>query len=142
MPSYHLNHVNIRTTDLEKTRDFYAEVIGLKEGFRPPFPSQGYWMYAGDTAVIHISTCEMDSSVRTDPTGMGQGLDHFAMWGSGYAEQIATLEHQAIEYTQRFAGGGRVIQVFFHDPNGIKIELGFEPEAEGITADNFDGPVY
>ena len=142
MPNYHLNHVNVRTLDLETTRDFYADVLGLEEGFRPPFPSSGFWMYAGDTAVIHISSCEVDSTVRTNPDGMGQGLDHFAMWGSGYAEQIATLERHAIDYTRRLAGGGRVIQVFFLDPNGIQIELGFEPAAEGITAANFDGPIY
>ena len=39
MPTYHLNHVNIRTADLEATRDFYSDVIGLEVGFRPPFPS-------------------------------------------------------------------------------------------------------
>jgi hypothetical protein len=99
-------------------------------------------MYAGDVAVVHISPCDTDSTARTDPAGMGQGLDHFAMWGSGYAEQMATLERHDIKYSKRLAGGGRVIQVFFLDPNGIQIELGFEPEAEGITADNFDGPIY
>jgi catechol 2,3-dioxygenase-like lactoylglutathione lyase family enzyme len=141
MSSYHLNHVNIRTADLAGTRDFYANVLGLEEGFRPPFPTPGHWLYAGDVAVVHISPCDPASSVRTDPAGMGQGLDHFALWGSGYIGQIETLERNGIEYTQRLAGGGRVIQVFFHDPNGIQVEVGFEPAAEGITADNFKGPI-
>ncbi len=142
MSRYHLNHVNIRATSLEETRDFYAEVLGLKNGFRPPFPNPGYWMYAGDMPIIHISPVEPDSPPRTHPDGMGKGLDHFAMWGSGLAEQLALLEKSGVEYTKRLAGGGSVIQVFFNDPNGVQIELGFNPEAEGITKETFDGEIY
>jgi catechol 2,3-dioxygenase-like lactoylglutathione lyase family enzyme len=127
---YHLNHVNIRTRDLEMTRDFYANVLGLEEGFRPPFDNPGYWMYAGDMPVVHISPSEPDSPARTVPEGMGTGLDHFAMWGEGLSEQLATLERHGIDYNKRLAGGGRVVQVFFLDPNGVQIELGFDPSEE------------
>ncbi len=71
MSSYHLNHINIRATSLEETRDFYAGVLGLEEGFRPPFPNPGYWMYAGDMPIIHISPLETGSPPRTNPDGMG-----------------------------------------------------------------------
>ncbi|MDP6689995.1 MAG: VOC family protein [Alphaproteobacteria bacterium] len=142
MSKYHLNHVNIRATDLEETRDFYAQVLGLEIGFRPPFPNPGYWMYASDMPVVHISPLDPESPPRTNPDGMGKGLDHFALWGSGLAEQLAVLEKHGIEYSKRLAGGGRVIQVFFNDPNGVQIELGFNPEAEGITAENFDGKIH
>jgi catechol 2,3-dioxygenase-like lactoylglutathione lyase family enzyme len=142
MPSYHLNHINIRTPDLTATRDFYADVIGLEEGFRPPFPTPGHWMYAGDAAIVHISPSEPDGPARTNPEGMGDGLDHFAMWGSGLDDQLATLDRHGIDYEKRLAGGGRVIQVFFDDPNGARIELGFDPEAEGVTAETFDGPIF
>jgi len=33
------------------------------------------------------------------------------------------------------------VQLFFTVPNGVDIELGFDPKAEGVTADNFDGIV-
>ena len=142
MAGYHLNHINIRTADLEGTRDFYAKVFGLEEGFRPPFPTPGYWMYAGDAPIVHISPSEPGSPARTNPEGMGDGLDHFAMWGSGLADQIATLERYGIEYEKQLVGGGRVVQLFFKDPNGATIELGFDPETEGVTAENFDGDVW
>jgi catechol 2,3-dioxygenase-like lactoylglutathione lyase family enzyme len=142
MAGYHLNHINIRTLDLEGTRDFYADVMGLEEGFRPPFPTPGHWMYAGDAAIVHISPSEPDGPARTNPEGMGDGLDHFAMWGSGLDDQLATLDRHGIDYEKRLAGGGRVIQVFFDDPNGARIELGFDPEAEGVTAETFDGPIF
>jgi catechol 2,3-dioxygenase-like lactoylglutathione lyase family enzyme len=142
MTSYHLNHINIRARDLEETRDFYRDVLGLEEGFRPPFPSEGHWMYTAGMPIIHISSYEEDSPNRTNQDGMGTGLDHFAMWGSGLAEQLATFEKHGVEYAKRLAGGGTVIQVFFHDPNGVQIELGYVPAAEGITKDNFDGELH
>ncbi len=141
MPRYHLNHINIRTADLEGTRDFYAEVLGLEEGFRPPFPSPGHWMYSGDAPIVHISPSEPASDVRTNPVGMGNGLDHFAVWGTGLDDQLATLAGHGIDYEKRLAGGGRVVQLFFEDPNGVVIELGFDPEVEGVTTENFDGIV-
>jgi len=73
---------------------------------------------------------------------MGSGLDHFAMWGSGLDDQIATLERYGIEYQKQLVGGGRVVQLFFKDPNGAEIELGFDPKAEGVTVENFDGDVW
>ena len=142
MTSYHLNHINIRARNLKETRDFYAAVLGLEEGFRPPFPSEGYWMYTAGMPIIHISPLQPDSPPRTNPDGMGKGLDHFAMWGSGLAEQLAVLEKHGIKYHKRLAGGGRVIQVFFNDPNGVQIELGFNPEDEGVTKKTFDGQIY
>ena len=141
MSEYHLNHINIRATDLEETRDFYADVLGLKSGFRPAFPRPGFWMYAGDTAIVHISPFQSDSPPRTNPDGMGKGLDHFAMAGVGYTDQLKVLEKHGIEYSKRLAGGGRMIQVFFHDPNGVQVELGFDPEIEGVTKETFDGTI-
>ncbi len=138
MPGYHLNHINIRTSDLGATRDFYADVIGLEEGFRPPFPTPGHWMYAGDQPIVHISPCEPESPVRTNPAGMGEGLDHFAMWGSGLADQLATLERHGIAYDKRLAAGGRVVQVFFEDIICVIIELGFDPKTEGVSEKDFD----
>ena len=47
-----LNHYSIRTTDLEASRRFYADVLGLTVGPRPDFPFPGLWMYRGDHADV------------------------------------------------------------------------------------------
>ena len=54
-----LNHFTIRTIDLEATRRFYADLLGLTVGPRPAFPFPGLWMYRGDhadvaNAVVHV----------------------------------------------------------------------------------------
>lgn len=37
-----LNHFLVRADDLESTRDFYVDLLGLRVGARPPFEFPGY----------------------------------------------------------------------------------------------------
>jgi catechol 2,3-dioxygenase-like lactoylglutathione lyase family enzyme len=53
-----LDHVNIYARDPKRMRDFLVAVLGVKEGWRPPFGTRGYWLYFGDQPVIHVSTTE------------------------------------------------------------------------------------
>ena len=34
-----VDHINIRTADLDRCKAFYCGVLGLEEGYRPPFDS-------------------------------------------------------------------------------------------------------
>jgi len=36
MPAQSLNHYTIMTRDLERTKNFYVDVVGLTVGDRPP----------------------------------------------------------------------------------------------------------
>ena len=56
MPLRNLNHFLVLAEDLEATRDFYAEILGLQVGERPPFSFPGYWLYLGDQAVVHLAS--------------------------------------------------------------------------------------
>lgn len=42
MPLKKLDHYSIRTLQLEETRDFYVDVLGLSVGDRPDFDFPGY----------------------------------------------------------------------------------------------------
>lgn len=134
----HLNHINLRAKDIHETRDFYRDVLGLKEGYRPDFAAFGYWMYAGESAVVHISHCEPESDNRTNPAGMGHGLDHFALWAEGLKDQLAELDGRKIKYDKRLAWNDTMVQVFFEDPNGVIIELGYDAAKEGVTKENYE----
>ena len=48
MPLEVMEHVNIRAADMEATKDFYCDVLGMRVGERPPFDFPGYWIYLGD----------------------------------------------------------------------------------------------
>ncbi len=134
-----LNHFSIRTTDLEATRRFYEDVLGLKVGPRPDFPFPGLWIYSGDTskpynAVVHIIGIDRD-----DPSGLkaylgdreeqslhGSGaLDHIAFFASGLAEMQQHLQGLGIEPRSRTVPSLGLHQLFLDDPNGIVIELNY-----------------
>ena len=43
-----IHHVSIPITDLEHSKKFYGEILGLKEIDRPPFDFPGDWYQVGD----------------------------------------------------------------------------------------------
>jgi catechol 2,3-dioxygenase-like lactoylglutathione lyase family enzyme len=139
MPIQALDHYNICTADLERARRFYAEVVGLRDGDRPPFGRPGAWMYLGDHAILHISTSRVPDSSKRD------AYDHVAFRASGLADTRATLDRLGIRH-QSFAVPDRnMVQVFFRDPDGAEIELifsGAEAAADisgGVAVDATSG---
>ena len=133
-----LNHINIRTMNMEETKDWYCDVLGLEIGFRPPFDEHGYWLYAGDVAIVHLSYSEDGKPLRTVPEAMGDGLDHIGLFGTGYHEMVSRLEGTSIWHDKRLVGGGKIAQVFLYDPNGVLVELGYDVESEGIDIAAFE----
>ena len=127
-----LNHVNIITDDLDATRKFYSDVIGLIDGDRPEFPFPGAWLYITDEAVIHLVGVD-DQPVEGTGT-----IDHVAFEAHGINDMEAMLEERNIPFHVRDVPGRDIRQVFLHDPNGVKIELNFRG-AEVLMAREADG---
>lgn len=115
-----LEHVNIRTPDLEATRRFFIEVVGLEDGPRPNFAFPGAWLYCGGTAVIHL----IGDADRPRQEGSGT-VDHVAFGATDYAGFVERVKAQGIAHEVRDVPGGEIRQVFVHDPNGVKVEINF-----------------
>ena len=69
-----LNHFSIRTTDLDASRRFYADVLGLSVGPRPDFPFPGLWMYRGDHGDVANAVVHLIGIDRSDPEGLKKYL--------------------------------------------------------------------
>ncbi len=54
MPLGGLQHYTIEPSDLERSKDFYCDVLGLENGDRPPLDFPGYWLYSGGAATVHL----------------------------------------------------------------------------------------
>ena len=54
MPAMSLNHYTIKARDLEATKKFYTDVVGLAVGDRPPLDFPGYWLYCGGVPTVHL----------------------------------------------------------------------------------------
>jgi glyoxylase I family protein len=49
-----LHHIALTVTDLERSRNFYREILSLTEILRPPFNFPGAWFQLGDTQEVHL----------------------------------------------------------------------------------------
>jgi catechol 2,3-dioxygenase-like lactoylglutathione lyase family enzyme len=120
-----MNHFTVLTDDVPATVDFYRELLGLTEGPRPAFGFPGAWLYTGGEAIVHVVGGRPRSELKAGV------IDHMAFSASGLAATLAALNARSVDYTCRRQVGSGVWQVFFHDPNGAKVELDF---AAGETA--------
>ncbi|MBL9034756.1 MAG: VOC family protein [Rhodospirillaceae bacterium] len=123
MTAHAMNHFTILAEDLRRTCDFYRDLLGLTEGYRPDMGFPGAWLYAGETAVLHVV------SKRPLPAQRAGVLDHMAFSASGLAETVMKLKQRGIQYRLDRQVETGTWQLFLHDPNGAKVELDF-PAAE------------
>ncbi|HET7925130.1 MAG TPA: VOC family protein [Rhodanobacteraceae bacterium] len=114
-------HVNFRGAApmIERLRAFYRDVIGLDEGPRPPFRSQGHWLYANGEDVVHLT---VDAARAAAP--FAGALDHIALAIDDLAAALARLDAAGVAYELDAVPGGAA-QVFFRDPAGVGVELNF-----------------
>ncbi len=114
-----LHHVNIQglATLVDACRAFYTDVLGLREGYRPPFRRRGYWLYAGEAAVVHLS--------ESEPRPSGAALDHVAFECEGLDEMIARLDARGVAYELDRVPDSGEAQIFLRDPAGVGVELNF-----------------
>ena len=118
-----LHHVTVQTTDLEATRDFYTEILGLEVGFRPDLNFPGYWLYLGAVPVVHLvpKGNSIGGGASTD-TG---SFDHFAFLARDFAAVKARLEKKRVKYRENHIAKPPIDQLFFPDINNVMIELNF-----------------
>ena len=141
----HIEHFLVAADDIDATRDWYARVLGMKSGPHPDFGFPVHWMYIGDVDVVHIGpSAKMAGDIQKKYLGRTSGksaqgdgtgaIDHIAFRATGLRAMLEHLKREKIGFTQRRANGQALFQLFFHDPNGIKIELNYAAaEAEGIA---------
>jgi catechol 2,3-dioxygenase-like lactoylglutathione lyase family enzyme len=143
MPLSHIEHLLIASDDIDATRDWYARVLGMQPGPHPDFGFPVHWMYLGGADVVHIGPSARNADEiqkkylgrTSQASAAGTGaIDHIAFRATGLREMLAHLRKENIAFSQRRANGQALFQLFFYDPNGIKIELNFDAaEAEGIA---------
>jgi len=118
-----MNHFTILTDDLARTLAFYDEYLGLKAGARPPFKFPGAWLYAegGHDAILHI-IAGVESNVLVKGV-----IDHMAFTGRDLPGTVKKLKDRGVSHELRRLPEYGTWQLFFHDPNGAKVEIDFDP---------------
>jgi catechol 2,3-dioxygenase-like lactoylglutathione lyase family enzyme len=120
-----MNHFTILTDDVPRTVAFYADLLGLADGPRPDLGFPGAWMYAGGQAVLHVVGGRSKDALKPGV------IDHVAFSATGLAATLARLETHGVDHVCRQQTGTGLWQVFFHDPNGARVELDFAAYERG-----------
>ena len=120
-----IDHYNLRSDEkmIEILKDFYINIVGLKLGYRPPFNSKGYWLYAKEKDVIHLSSSKdnIKNLINIEST-----LDHVSFSANDKSFFMETLEKNNIVFKERYITEINIDQLFFKDPAGNGIELIFK----------------
>jgi catechol 2,3-dioxygenase-like lactoylglutathione lyase family enzyme len=119
MPATAMNHFTILTDDIEATTAFYGDLLGLAPGTRPPLNFPGVWLYAAEKPILHVIGGRSRAELRAGV------IDHMAFTASGLAATIAKLEARGVSYDCRHLPDRGTWQLFFHDPNGARVEMDF-----------------
>jgi len=114
-----LDHITIITKNLEETKRFYINILGLEiDDNRPPFIFDGAWLALNKRPVVHIVVNKNHQNNSDNPT-----LDHVAFRAKNIENIKNKLDQLNISYDERITPDNKVHQIFTIDPNGIKIEL-------------------
>ena len=140
-----LEHYNLMTKRLRETVDFYAQVLGLYEGFYPVELGPGAWLYdSTDTPVVHMQEITEESyearkamtagRIKDGKDGAPREYDN--VYGSATIDHIAfacedidafrtRLQTLGVPFGETGLASAAVRQMFLRDPNGIVVELNF-----------------
>ena len=136
MPAQSLNHYTILARDLEATKNFYTDVVGLAVGDRPPLNFPGYWLYCGGVPTVHLignrAEDAADQGRAADPAKTGR-LDHIAFACEGLKDMKANLEQHSIKFDERVLPRLNMTQLFYYDPDGIAVECNFRGGDRGAV---------
>jgi len=114
-------HFNISAplAKLETLVEFYTQLFGWKLGFRPAFSRQGFWLYAGELAILHLTESDEHQAAHKPY------LDHLAFRGHEPERFLTRLAQMDVEIQQQKVPELNMLQVFFEDPVGTGLEVNF-----------------
>ena len=102
-----IDHYSIRTLDVEASRKFYTDVIGLTVGPRPEFKFPGLWLYNGkppadlehsngNYGIVHVMGSDGHSPRRRRPQ-MADAYRRIAGWaGAVVADRVCSTNATAV----------------------------------------------
>ena len=116
-----INHATFPITDVEKAREFYGRVLGLKELPRPEIPGIRGAFFACGGGEIHLGEKDSEYMRKNIPINL---MPHVALTVESVEEVKKTLKEEGIPYFEFAVSNilGRN-QIFVQDPDGNVLEI-------------------
>jgi catechol 2,3-dioxygenase-like lactoylglutathione lyase family enzyme len=124
-----LDHVNIITSDLDGTCNFYTELLALERRDGPPplTPQNAQWLFDREgRAILHLNSLDCPRAYARDVMpGATGSIHHVALRCSDYEAMMARLEARSADFQLNIVEAIGLRQIFTQDPNGVLLELNF-----------------
>ena len=132
MPLTELNHYLLVARNLERTKKFYQDVLGMDLAERPDFGFPGYWLKVGDDICVHLASQQPNKTrdmflLKKHPRGTtGSGsVDHIAFLAKDPVEVRERIQKHKIAMHFRSFPDAKLFQIFLKDPDDVTLELNF-----------------
>jgi catechol 2,3-dioxygenase-like lactoylglutathione lyase family enzyme len=115
-----LAHICIKTTDLQKTEDFYCGALGMTKLFNFVWDKAviGFYMKAANDTFIEVFL-----SGETGAAPAKRTLDHFCLETNAIQELRQRLVDRGYPAREIIMGADQALQFWVQDPNGLEIEF-------------------
>lgn len=121
-----MDHITLVVSDLERSRAFYEDLLGMANVTRPAFPFPGFWFQIGGQQ-IHMNVAGPEAGPAGLPPFEGElpsrGF-HFAFEVDSCDDAAESLKSQGVEIVtgpRSRPDGAR--QLYIYDPDGYLVEL-------------------
>jgi len=136
-------HIGLNVTDLDRSLGFYRDVLGFGVMGEGKEEDRRYAFLGGDSGLVLTLWQQAQGAHDTGRAG----LHHLALEVDSI-DQVRTYETALREYGVEFAYEGVVAHheggtsggIFFHDPDGTRLEIYAESGAEGAPAPSESAP--
>ncbi|OCP04103.1 glyoxalase [Ensifer sp. LC14] len=128
-----LDHVTIRTGDIDGTRAFFETIFDLTVGERPSAIRRipGHWLYADGKPIAHII-----GSYGSGCDRAAEAIDHVGFRLEGYAAFRARLDRLAIPYSTMDLADIGERRLFLRTPGGPLLEAVFSEPVPPISPEH------
>lgn len=129
LPLSSFNHVAKEVLSLEKSRHFYVEILGFTEVPRPPFDSEGYWLYGYGLSLHLVETTTPEERKEVKMRRIMHfskalpRVDHIAFITTDVSFVKKVLDDARVFYKEDCPKDTGIRQIFLFDPDGNVIEI-------------------
>ena len=121
-----LDHLLVLTDDLEATNAVLLRRARLRAGERPPLGFPGYWLYLDGEPCVHIAeraSYEAHAAALGLPRRPGAGRPRRLRRRTATTSSPRASPTRASRRSTNDVPAAGLRQLFFTDPNGVRIEL-------------------